>query len=91
MIVGCYSGFQGATFTNTSTGGDGVLTYEWSFGTDSSPSMATTEGPHLVGYTSAGTKTVTLTVTDEDGDTNSIMKNVTIDSTPSAAIVGTNV
>ncbi len=85
------NGFQRTTFTNTSTGGDGILTYEWSFGTDSSPSIATTEGPHLVSYTSTGTKTVTLIVTDEDGDTNSIMKNVTIDSTPSAGIVGTNV
>ncbi|RSC91886.1 SprB repeat-containing protein, partial [Tenacibaculum singaporense] len=34
---------------------------------------------------------VTLTVTDEDGDTNSITKNITIDSTPTAAIVGTNI
>ncbi|RKF02744.1 SprB-like repeat protein, partial [Tenacibaculum lutimaris] len=85
------SGFQGVTFTNTSTGGDGVLTYEWSFGTDSSPSIATTEGPHLVGYSSAGSKMVMLTVTDEDGDTNSITKNIMIDSTPTAAIVGTNI
>ncbi|RSC93649.1 HYR-like domain-containing protein, partial [Tenacibaculum singaporense] len=85
------SGFQGVTFTNTSTGGDGVITYEWSFGTDSSPSMASSEGPHLVNYTSAGSKMVTLTVTDEDGDTNSITKNITIDSTPTAAIVGTNI
>ncbi|WP_416223658.1 gliding motility-associated C-terminal domain-containing protein [Tenacibaculum ascidiaceicola] len=85
------SGFQGATFTNTSTGGDGVLTYEWSFGTDASPTVATSEGPHLVNYTSAGSKMVTLIVTDEDGDTNSIIKNITIDSTPTAAIVGTNI
>ncbi|CAM1347426.1 PKD domain-containing protein [Tenacibaculum crassostreae] len=85
------NGFQGATFTNASTGGDGVLTYQWSFGTGSSPSVANTEGPHIVQYTSSGTKTVTLTVTDEDGDFNSITKNVVIDSTPLASIIGTNV
>ncbi|TDQ27459.1 PKD domain-containing protein, partial [Tenacibaculum caenipelagi] len=85
------NGFQSVTFTNTSTGGDGTITYEWSFGTDSSPTVAATEGPHHVSYTSSGTKTVTLIVTDEDGDTNSIIKNITIDSTPLAAIVGTDV
>ncbi|WP_417786508.1 PKD domain-containing protein, partial [Tenacibaculum sp.] len=85
------TGFQGVTFTNTSTGGDGVLTYQWSFGTDSSPTMATSEGPHHVDYTSSGVKSVTLIVTDEDGDTNSITKDINIDSTPTAVIVGTNV
>ncbi|MGG6230757.1 hypothetical protein ACQYZ7_08100, partial [Tenacibaculum sp. SDUM215027] len=84
-------GFQGIAYTNTSTGGDGVITYEWNFGTDSSPSMATTEGPHNVSYSSGGSKIVTLVVTDEDGDTNSITKNITIDSTPTAAIVGTDI
>ncbi|WP_408035487.1 PKD domain-containing protein, partial [Tenacibaculum aestuarii] len=85
------SGFQGLTFTNTSTGGDGVLTYQWSFGANSSPSVAGSEGPHHVDYTSSGVKSVTLTVTDEDGDTNSITKDINIDSTPTAAIMGTNV
>ncbi|MEE3999162.1 PKD domain-containing protein, partial [Tenacibaculum sp. FZY0031] len=84
-------GFQRVTYTNTSTGGDGTLTYQWSFGTGASPSMATTEGPHPVNYTSSGTKVVTLIVTDEDGDTNSITKNVAVYSTPEASIVGTNV
>ena len=82
--------FQVATFTNSSTGGDGILTYSWSFGTNSTPSVANTEGPHVITYTSAGSKTVTLTVTDEDGDTNSITKNITIDTTPSASIAGTD-
>ncbi|WP_299092779.1 PKD domain-containing protein, partial [uncultured Tenacibaculum sp.] len=85
------TGFQGVTFTNTSTGGDGTLSYEWNFGTDSSPSVETSEGPHHVDYSSSGIKSVTLTVTDEDNDTNSITKNITIDSTPTAAIIGTNV
>ncbi|WP_299008047.1 PKD domain-containing protein, partial [uncultured Tenacibaculum sp.] len=85
------SGFQGVTFTNASTGGDGVLTYQWSFGADSSPSEETSEGPHHVDYSSSGIKSVILTVTDEDGDTNSITKDITIDSTPTAAIIGTNV
>ncbi|WP_408027144.1 HYR-like domain-containing protein [Tenacibaculum litoreum] len=85
------TGFQGVTFTNTSTGGDGALTYQWSFGTDSSPTMAISEGPHHVDYTSSGVKSVTLIVTDEDGDTNSITKDINIDSTPTAAILGTNI
>ncbi|MCG8235880.1 gliding motility-associated C-terminal domain-containing protein [Tenacibaculum finnmarkense genomovar ulcerans] len=88
---GILSGFQDVTFTNTSTGGNGNLNYVWNFGVDSSPATATSEGSHTVVYTSGGAKTVTLTVTDQDGDFNNIIKNIIIDSTPSASIDGTNV
>ncbi|KAB1156451.1 hypothetical protein F7018_11110, partial [Tenacibaculum aiptasiae] len=91
LSCGVHGTFQTATFINTSTGGDGILTYSWSFGVDSNPPAAADEGPHMVTYTSAGSKTIMLTVTDQDGDTNSITKTITIDSTPSASIVGTNV
>ncbi len=49
-------------FTSSATGGSG-LDYEWSFGDTGS---STNENPDHV-YTSAGTYTVSLTVTDEDG------------------------
>ncbi len=52
------------SFTNASTG---IITgYEWDFGTDASPATADTEGPHDVTYSTAGTKTVSLTVTGLD-------------------------
>lgn len=41
-----------------------VSSYIWDFGTDAIPSVMTGVGPHDVSYTSAGLKTITLTVSD---------------------------
>ncbi len=54
------------TFTNTSTGT--INTYSWNFGSGASPATANTAGPHLVTYSTTGSKTVTLTVNGPDGN-----------------------
>lgn len=65
-------------FTNQSTDSTGTITsYAWTFGdggtsTSASPSHT---------YTSSGTYTVTLTVRDNNGDSASVQKNVTVSST----------
>ncbi len=51
------------TLTPTIVGGNGAFTYAWTFGTDGTGS-ATAAAPSDVVYSSAGAKTITLTVTD---------------------------
>lgn len=52
-------------FFGNASGGNGNLTYNWTFG-DGSPSSSSQNPTHS--YTSSGTYTATLIVTDEDGD-----------------------
>jgi PKD repeat protein len=48
------------TFTDQSS--CNVLIYSWDFGVDATPATANTAGPHVVTYSSAGFKTISLTV-----------------------------
>lgn len=73
---------QSVTFTDASLGT--VTGYAWNFGTGASPATASTKGPHAVTYSSAGSKTVTLTATNTYGN-NISSQNVTIATVPSAA------
>ncbi|MCW9016381.1 MAG: PKD domain-containing protein, partial [Kangiellaceae bacterium] len=62
-------------FSNQSTDSDGaIVSYEWQFGDGQTSSL---ENPSHT-YDSAGTYTVSLMVTDNDGQTGSISKNVTV-------------
>ena len=72
------NGFHKIFFEDNTSGGDGVLEYLWNFGTGAIPATATTVGPHLVSYSSGGIKTISLTVTDEDGDSESISYQTTV-------------
>ena len=72
------------TFTNTSTGTTENTTYSWNFGTGASPSTANTVGPHVVSYTTAGLKTVSLTVTDGASSTKTKTDYITV--TPTVTI-----
>ncbi|MCF8371497.1 MAG: choice-of-anchor D domain-containing protein [Bacteroidales bacterium] len=54
----CFDGQ--VVFSEASTGI--ISGYLWNFGTDAVPATATTAGPHTVGYTSTGFKTISLTV-----------------------------
>lgn len=50
---------QNIIFTDNSTA---ASSWEWSFGNGAVPSTANTQGPHNVHYTTAGAKTVVLTI-----------------------------
>ena len=66
-----------ATFTDASTDSDGsVVSWSWNFG-DGSTSFV--QNPSHT-YTAAGTYTVSLTVTDDDGATGSTQQSVTVSS-----------
>ncbi|MBK9292072.1 MAG: hypothetical protein IPM52_10675 [Bacteroidetes bacterium] len=58
---------QPVTFTDNSSGTTGTVTYSWDFGAGASPATANTVGPHTVTYSTAGYKTVSLTITDDNG------------------------
>jgi len=75
-------------FAATVTSGNAPYTHAWNFGTSGVASQ-TVEDPGSVTFNTIGTFTVTYTVTDSDGDTNSATRTVTVnapDTNPTAAI-----
>ncbi len=69
-----------ATFTDGSSDPDGtIVSWEWDFGYIGT---STSQNP-IHTYLMAGTYTVNLTVTDNDGATDTVSKSVTVSSTPS--------
>jgi len=72
-------------FYDNSTSNDGIVAWEWDFGDgDTSNDQNPTHT-----YTEAGTYTVKLTVTEEDGDTNTCIKEnyVTVITAPTITII----
>lgn len=66
-----------------------ITSYRWFFGANAIPSSATTQGPHVVRYSSPGVQTVTLTVSN--GVTQVVSSydiSVTVPATPSFTISG---
>jgi PKD repeat protein len=79
-VVGGRVAFDGSNSTDP----DGsVVAYEWDFGDGTDSTGATTD--HR--YRSSGTYAVTLTVTDDDGATDSTTANVTVDPAPPRGLV----
>ena len=79
------------TFTNNSTGITGSTAYSWNFGSDATPATANTVGPHVVTYSTSGTKTVSLMITEGASNTETKSNYITVNPLPSAAgaITGT--
>lgn len=76
---------QPVTFTSTSTDPDGdALTYEWSFGDGGSG----TGSPATHTYDTSGDRTVTLTVRDGRGGSNSVSQTVSVQgASPTAGFI----
>ena len=72
----CVSSLVNFTYT-----GSAALTYQWDFGVGATPSMSFVQNPMGIVYSSAGTKTITLTI-DNGTCTRTITQNITINSTP---------
>ena len=72
------------TFSDLSTG-DSITSIAWDFGVDASKDTALTAGPHVISYTSEGTKTIQLIVTNVNGkDTTTFTVTIrpTVDEAP---------
>lgn len=64
------------TFSDAST--CSISSWAWNFGAGASPATATTQGPHVVTYSSLGQKTVTLTVNGSVTETKTNYINVVV-------------
>ncbi len=76
---------QAATFTATATdpGSKDTLTYAWNFGDNTQPTTGQTAA-HT--FTTAGTYTLTLNVTDKDGATTTTTQQITVAPLPTITI-----
>ncbi|MCL4333062.1 MAG: PKD domain-containing protein, partial [Candidatus Thermoplasmatota archaeon] len=78
---------QSVSFTNTTNGGTGSLTYTWSVSPSTGWSQGSTQSTYnTFTFTSPGTYTVTLTVKDSLSFTASATATVNVDSLPNVAI-----
>lgn len=75
-------------FSADDMGGNSV--YTWNFGSGATPATATGKGPHNVSYSTTGSKSITLTVTNSDMSicNNVATKTLVINETPTAVISG---
>ncbi len=69
------------TYTGTASSTD---QYAWDFGNNAVPALSTAQNPTGIIYTTPGTKTVTLTVTNQYGCSNTTTQNITINAKPVA-------
>jgi hypothetical protein len=78
---------------NTSTGTTGSTTYSWNFGSGATPGTANTIGPHTVTYSTTGSKTVSLTITEGASNTETQPNYITVNPVNTITLtsgVGTN-
>ena len=71
---------QTVAFTDSSVAGSGTINqWSWNFGTGATPSTSTTRNP-TASYTTAGLKTISLTVTDSNGKTSITTKTLNVET-----------
>ncbi|MBN1810040.1 MAG: PKD domain-containing protein [Planctomycetes bacterium] len=69
---------QGVDFTDASTPGDGtIVTWEWTF-SGGTPATSTAQNPSGITFATAGIHDVTLRVVDDNGQEDTITKQITI-------------
>ncbi|MDB5273829.1 MAG: hypothetical protein JWO58_2196, partial [Chitinophagaceae bacterium] len=74
-------------FTNTTTGASGGETYAWDFGSGATPATSASSSPVSVTYSTGGSKTVSLTVTNGGGpNTNTKTNYITIANPPTTCL-----
>lgn len=84
----CLSGSPVITYTDASIAAGATITsWSWNFGAGAFPPSATGAGPHVVTYSTAGSKTISLQVTDNLSATDFEIKTgfVTISDIPDPA------
>ncbi len=75
------------TFTNASSGITESTAYSWNFGAGATPATANTEGPHSVTYSTGGSKTVSLTITEGAVDTETKTDYITVNALPPQPVI----
>ena len=81
------------TFTDASTNINGAITaWHWNFGLDAQPDTVSSQGPHTVQYTTAGSKTVSLRVKTATGCEVTVTRTFLVETCCglSAGFVGNN-
>jgi hypothetical protein len=84
----CLNGTPVITYTDASIAAGATITsWSWNFGAGAFPPTATGQGPHTVTYSTAGSKTISLQVTDNLSATDFEIKTgfVTISDVPDPA------
>jgi gliding motility-associated-like protein len=74
---------ESINFTNTSSSGPGV-SYAWDFGNSAFPALSTAQDPQGIAYTTAGSKNITLSVTNQFGCVTSSSTTISINDLPIA-------
>jgi len=75
----CENGNVNFTYNGSSAG-----LFSWDFGAGAAPSNSTAMNPSLINYSGAGTKTITLTATNNYGCSGSTTQTIQIDALPVA-------
>ncbi|MEO6904209.1 MAG: YCF48-related protein [Bacteroidia bacterium] len=74
---------ESVNFINSSSATAGV-SYAWDFGKNAIPEISTAQTPQGISYQQSGTKTITLTVTNQFGCVTSAVKTIQINALPKA-------